>query len=308
MRAVIAFLSGICFLIATPTVQAWNKPGHMTSAAIAYADLKDRNPDVLVKIIEVLKQHPQFRTKWQSKLRQVKPEDRDLCLFMLAARWPDDVRGDPTYDRPDWHYVNIPYQPEDVGAPNPPNDGIIKAFPKNQSIAKSSDADNKARAVALCWMFHLIGDVHQPLHTTKLVSEQFPEPDGDRGGTRFYIRVTPGSSTISLHQLWDGLILGSDKFQTVRNEATTLRNRPDLKRDNLAERLAVQPFNDWAVGTYTIAIEQAYSQGTLQGSASKNHGVALPKDYKDKAKEMAERQIVLSGYRISDAMVKALGQ
>ena len=27
------FLGGICFLPATPTVEAWNKPGHMVSAA-----------------------------------------------------------------------------------------------------------------------------------------------------------------------------------------------------------------------------------------------------------------------------------
>jgi hypothetical protein len=307
MRAIIAFLTGTCFLVATPTVQAWNKPGHMVSAAIAYADLKDRNPAVLVKVIEVLKQHPQFESKWADKLSQVTADDRDLHLFMLAARWSDDARGNPEYDRPVWHYVNIPYRPGEVGIEIPQGDGILKAFPENRSIAKSTEADGKARAVALCWMFHLVGDVHQPLHTTKLVTEQFPEPEGDRGGTRFYVRVTPSSSTISLHKLWDGLILGSDKFQSVRNKATSLRNKPDMKRDNFAEQLGVQSFNDWAVETYATAIEQAYRKGTLKGSTSENDGVVLPADYKDKAKEVAERQIVLSGYRISDTMVDVFG-
>ena len=91
----------------------------MTSAAIAYADLKDRNPAVLVKVVEVLKQHPQFESKWASKLNQVSAGDRDLYLFMLAARWPDDARGDSNYDHPTWHYVDIPYHPGDANAEIP---------------------------------------------------------------------------------------------------------------------------------------------------------------------------------------------
>ena len=70
MRAQIALLSGICFVAATLTVQAWNKPTHMISAAIAYADLNERNPAVITKIVEVLKRHPQFESKWAPKLKQ----------------------------------------------------------------------------------------------------------------------------------------------------------------------------------------------------------------------------------------------
>jgi len=282
----------------------------MVSAAIAYADLKERNPDVLVKVIEVLKQNPQFATKWAAKLEQLSEADRDLYLLMLAARWSDDVRGNPTYDRPAWHYVNIPFRPGEVEAQAkiPEGESIISAFSDNRSTVKSAAADAKDRAVALCWMFHLTGDIHQPLHTTKLVTNQFPEPEGDRGGTRFYIRVKPNSKTISLHQLWDGLILGSDKFQAVRNEATALRNKPDFKRENFTEQLAVKPFTDWALETFSVAVEQAYRKGTLQGSTDKNNGVVLPDDYTDKVKAVAERQIVVAGYRISDAMAEVFGQ
>lgn len=179
---------------------------------------------------------------------------------------------------------------------------------KNRSIAKSRAADEKTRAVAVCWMFHLISDVHQPLHTIKLVTKQFPEPKGDRGGSGFYVRETPSGSTISLHHLWDGLIIGSDKFQAVRNEATTLPKKPGLKRVNMAEELAVKSFKDWALRSYTVAVEQAYRKGNLRGSAIKDDGAVLPSDYVDKAKKVAERQFVLSGYRISDAMVEMFGR
>ncbi len=30
------------------------------------------------------------------------------------------------------------------------------------------------------WVFHLVGDVHQPLHTVALFTTQFPPPEGIR--------------------------------------------------------------------------------------------------------------------------------
>jgi len=275
----------------------------MTSAAIAYADLKERNPGVLAKVVQVLRKHPHFESKWHEKLSQVPQDDRDLCLFMLAARWPDDIRKKyPEYDRPAWHSVKIPYRPGKERERIPDGDSIIRAFSKNRSIVKSTAVDEKARAVAVCWMFHLIGDVHQPLHTIKLVTNQFPEPKGDRGGSGFYVRMTPSGSTTSLHRLWDGLVLGSDEFQTVRDKATSLRKKPGLKRHRLGEQLAVKSFRDWVLGSYTIAVEQAYRKGTLRGSTMKDDGAVLPGDYIDEARKVSERQMVLSGYRISDTM------
>jgi hypothetical protein len=304
MRPLVAFLTGFCFIVATLTVQAWNKPTHMAVAAIAYADLNEQNPAVITKVVELLKQHPQFESKWAPKLKQVSAQDQGLYLFMLAARWSDDVRGDANYDKPEWHYVDIPYRPGEAGPQNPPNEGILIALPENRSIANSADAEVKARAIALCWMLHLMGDVHQPLHSTTLVTKQFPEPEGDRGGTRFCIRVSPGRSTISLHEFWDNLILGSDKFRTVRNAATLLRNMPDLTRDTFAEQLAVKQFEDWALASYKVAVDKVYLEGKLQGNKDKNNGLVLPADYKGPAKETAKRQIMLAGYRISDAMVE----
>ncbi len=101
--------------------------------------------------------------------------------------------------------------------------------------------------MALCWVLHLTGDVHQPLHTTSLITEQYPLPKGDEGGNKFFIRVTPNSSGINLHSFWDGLIIGSDRFQSVRNKATEFRNRAGLEREDFSEQLTVKPFNDWVL-------------------------------------------------------------
>ena len=56
-----------------------------------------------------------------------------------------------------------------------------------------------------CWLFHLVGDVHQPLHTVSLFKTKYP--DGDRGGNLVFVRAKRSGAILDLHQLWDGLLL-----------------------------------------------------------------------------------------------------
>ena len=56
------------------------------------------------------------------------------------------------------------------------------------------------KAMAYCWLFHLVGDIHQPLHCTALFSaEHFPK--GDRGG---------------FESVGQGLIMGAQEFVLKR--------------------------------------------------------------------------------------------
>jgi hypothetical protein len=52
----------------------------------AYNVLNAEAPETLSKIVPLLKQHPD---RGRFKLDAVAAEDRDLLLFILAARWPD---------------------------------------------------------------------------------------------------------------------------------------------------------------------------------------------------------------------------
>ncbi len=57
------------------------------------------------------------------------------------------------------------------------------------------------RAVLLCWLFHVTGDLHQPCHCSSLFSvKQFPK--GDRGGNSILL-PEPDSN---LHSFWDQLL------------------------------------------------------------------------------------------------------
>jgi S1/P1 Nuclease len=289
---------------------AWNKAGHMVSAAIAYAELKKIAPESVPRVIALLKKHPCYQSDckirqpdWKTQIDRESPSDPDLYLFMAAARWADDARK-TAEDRPTWHYVNLPFKLGSIPTitPNAPvgEDNILTALQQNRTLLDTPGTTAK-KAIALTWIFHLMGDIHQPLHSLKAVSAQFPLPEGDRGGTRFYIRAAAGRSTISLHKYWDDLILGSERFQSVQNQSIAMRNNPDYQRGQLSE-LSETAFDRWArVESFKIA-PQVY-QGLQSGS--KTDGKALPDNYADTAKSIAVRRMMLAGYRLADYLKAA---
>jgi S1/P1 Nuclease len=302
MRKLIATLTTLATLTLTTPALAWNKAGHMVSGAIAYSELQKTSPQSVPRVIALLKKHPDYASKWQTQISSVPTGDRDLYLFMLAARWADDARK-TTEDRPTWHYVNLPFKLGSTATTIPASptgeENILTALQQNRSTLDTPGTTPK-KAIALTWIFHLTGDIHQPLHTTKAVSTQFPLPEGDQGGTRFYIRAKEGRSTISLHKFWDDLILGSDRFQSVRNQAIALRQNADYQRDNLPE-LADTSVDAAKNESYKLA-PQVYEN--LQ-SGTKTDGKVLPEGYLDTAKAIAQKRMVVAGYRLADYLKAA---
>lgn len=306
-RTLFLVVALILLLLLPSPAWAWNKSGHMVTAAIAYSELQQNDPQATARVVSILKQHPDFNRSWSSQLGRISDSeiDPDQVLFMLAARWPDDIRGTSGLDHPKWHYINFPYKPADqpasVTAKEPDlADNIVNGFQENFTIIRSSVADDSGKAIALCWLFHLVGDVHQPLHTVALFTTDYP--NGDRGGTRFYVRARKGAGAIGLHKFWDDLILGSDRVRSVRNQATELRLNPSYRRSVMSE-LSETQFDDWAKPeSFEIAKEVAYRNGTLKGSPDEEHAQVLPADYASSVKKVGERRGVLAGYRIADLL------
>jgi S1/P1 Nuclease len=302
MKKLVALSSLLVSLAIGSPALAWNTSGHMVSGAIAYAELQAKAPQSIPRVISLLKKHPDYASKWQAQLSAIPQAERDLYLFMLAARWSDDARK-TTEDRPTWHYVNLPFKLGSTAATIPANpigeENILTALAQNRTLLDTPGTTSK-KAIALCWIFHLMGDLHQPLHTTKAISTQFPLPEGDRGGTRFYIRAKEGGGTISLHKYWDDLILGSDRFQSVRNQSISLRQNADYQRPKFPE-LTEPSFEKWGKESYKLA-PSVYEN--LQ-SGIKTDGKTLPDGYADTAKAIAERRMILAGYRLADYLKTA---
>jgi len=145
--------------------RAWNIPGHMLSGIIAYEVLSQERPQSIEKVKALLEKHPWYANQWQARLQDVPVADHGLTLFMQAARWPDDIRRDKQYHRAPWHYINWPFkpegQPDSVQVTDPAPVNILTALAENEKVVKNEN-DPERKAIALAWLFHLVGDVHQP--------------------------------------------------------------------------------------------------------------------------------------------------
>ena len=188
------------FIVLSLPALAWNISGHLVSAAIAYQVLQRENPQTIEKVKAVLEKHPWYATQWDARLQDVPVAERDQVLFMQAARWPDDIRiRDKQHHRALWHYINWPFKPEgqpasvQVREPAPVN--ILTALDENEGVMKNVSNDPERRAMALAWLFHLVGGIHQPLHTARLFTAEYP--NGDRGGNEICLRVRDSSLAVS---------------------------------------------------------------------------------------------------------------
>jgi hypothetical protein len=228
-------------ILAVPPASAWNIPGHMLSGIIAYQILLQENPQTIDKVKAVLKKHPWYGNQWQARLQDVPVAERDLVLFMQASRWADDIRTqEKAQNRPSWHYINLPFKPEgqpasvQIREPDPVN--ILTAMAENERVVKNGN-DPERKAIALAWLFHLVGDIHQLLHAVQLFTVDYP--NGDRGGNQICVRVTQSGQPMALHRFWDGVITSSQNLTRLRNEATALRNLSFLWKSLVKNHLAV---------------------------------------------------------------------
>ncbi|HSI32442.1 MAG: S1/P1 nuclease [Phycisphaerae bacterium] len=306
----------LLLLLFPSTARAWNKPGHMAVGAIAHDVLKQDDPATIGRVVALLKQHPSYAESWAPKLADLPEEQRDRALFMFAAKWADDIRTVKEFDRPTWHYINLPYkpagEPASIAPPPAPPINIVSQTKSNFDIAAGKGpADQQtpaARAVAATWVFHLVGDVHQPLHAVSLFTRDFRPPTGDRGGTFFYVRATPDARPVSLHKIWDDLLTGTETVREAANVATALRLNNDLAKDKLTELAETDPAKWASAESFNLAKDKVYAFDGKPIAGAKTGAddtPVLPEGYLKEAKRVAERRAVLAGYRLA-ALLKSI--
>ena len=182
---------------------AWTRAGHMVTAAIVYDELAAHDPQMIDRIMAIVSHHPEHGP-FEVAIARTTDVERTRRIFLEMARWPDDIRGG-AYDHPSWHAAFRPViDPQEPPPKLPPNIVTYEAFEAlalNVHMAADARAPESDRAVALCWVFHIVGDIHQPLHTGELYSREFP--DGDRGGSLAFVLDPQTRQPINLHWFWD---------------------------------------------------------------------------------------------------------
>ena len=157
----------------------------------------------------------------------------------------------------------FPFKPEGEAASikviQPPEENILTAIAVNKRILRSG-SDPTKRGIALSWLFHLIGDIQQPLHAVQLFSREYP--NGDRGGIEICVRASLNGAPIQLHRLWDGVITSSGNINRLGNIASDLLQRFSTSSFRELDHSQAEA---WAKESYEIAVKIAYENGSLRG-------------------------------------------
>lgn len=300
MKTILALLLGA--MLPCSTAFAWSRPGHMVSAAIAFEELSTQEWQIVDRILALAERHPD-RGAFEVAIGRATGEDRRRRIFLELARWPDDARGS-IHDHPTWHYWSRPLIDSTSPPPELPADvpqgAAMEAFALNVSVASDSRAPDGERAVALCWIFHLVGDMHQPLHSASLVSKRFPE--GDRGGSLQFVIDPIDRQPVSLHWFWDDSVnRGGEPEIATRRAADLMRRLPRGQFTALQPFRTVAEFQSWAQESHDLASTLAYDPD-LRASDSPSAASQLPKRYLDRSMQAAEQRLTLAGYRLTEVL------
>lgn len=250
-----------------------------------------------------MRAHPDFQREFLPGMAgsQMSPGE---YLLIRAAAWPDDIRSprhpSRRHHRADSHFINFPFPPERLLPAR--SEDIIKAIARHEGTLLDSGAKDSDKAIALSWIAHLVGDVHQPFHSVAMVSSLFPQ--GDRGGNSFLVR--DGRRGTNLHSYWDSRFSEIRGFSTTGQQAADLVQR--LPRTRFPELHTAAGPVDWARESFKLAGSDGYvfHNEPLPPARKLQDARELPQGYGENALTVAAARITLAGYRLADVLNGAL--
>lgn len=278
----------------SPAAHAWGPEGHEIIALIAQQEMTPTTRKAVNALLAT--------------------DSSDLTAHDIAseATWADvwrDAGGDLDsrgYHRTaKWHYINLELRHPDfsyacwgrkplpAGEPasqGPWRDCVVDKINQFETELASSRTAPHERLLALKFLLHLVGDLHQPLHAAD---------DHDHGGNDE--KVSGLSHRLQrLHHAWDSSFvrnLGRDPHSVAATLTADIT--PQQKRE-----WAQGTPKDWAWESYRIAKTEVY--GKLP--SSNHHRVEhLNRAYIKNADKIVAQQMSKAGVRLAWLLDRALG-
>ena len=305
---------GLCLsqLVSSETFGFW-ATGHHVIAVLAFELLE---PAEQQELLRLLRTHPRFQIDFTvPESIQSDPSSVDRWHVGKAGEWSDIIRRNEEWDRPTWHYqlgatmaiggAEFPEDPNDV----PDNASletkelhVVQAVKMCRKILSDRSQSDEDRAIAICWLAHLVADSHQSCHAGSLYSkEAFPE--GDRGANS--ISVKNGRN---LHAVWDST-LGKDLSPgDVRRRVANLMNDQAMM---LAGQVASDEEDElmperWVVESRNAAKRYVYTDEALAGVMPVERGlvdevqeITLSDAYLERAGRVAQMRASQAAHRLA---------
>jgi hypothetical protein len=248
MKFIKLYILALTIFLGTYQAFAWSEKGHNLVAEVAFNYLDANTKKIVFRYL-------------------------DGMTIQEAANWMDNIKNDKKYDyMRTLHYINA-----DRGQVIVPNEeeNIVATITKTINELKNYKALPKEEVkIKICMLFHLIGDLHQPLHVG------YGE---DRGGNDFQINFY-GRGT-NLHAFYDSGII-EYKGLTL----TECLNAKKYTKEEIAETEKIDIVN-WA----------NQSRSHLK-SIYKINDRKLSDSYVDSNYPIIKEQILKAGIRLSSAL------
>lgn len=250
----------------TCTSYAWNALGHQLVAQIAYDHLTP--------------QAKKMCEDYNHYLDSFSPSPN----FVASSAWLDQIRRNDIHWFDNLHYIDIPFTNDDTKLPSVQEANALWGIKQAILVLSSNKSSAFDKGISLRILTHLVGDIHQPLHTATKVSKQLP--NGDMGGNLYHL--TSNSIGNNLHQYWDngaGILIGQSKKFQVRNKAEQLEKKWSCKQANIQKRP-----QQWIKESHQLAITQAYTISSHKTPS---------KRYQLKAQNITQKRILFAGCRLA---------
>lgn len=267
--------------------RAWGDLGHEVTALIAYRHLS-----------------PTARAALDAMLAS----DTDALTagdFASRATWADKYRN-AHRETAAWHFVDIEIDQPDLkdacfGFPisppglwasqGPAQDCVVNKINQFAAELNSPSTPPAERTLALKFLIHLMGDLHQPLHAAD---------HHDRGGNCISLSPPQGAQN-NLHAYWDVSVV-SGLGQSAEQIAESLDARLSAADSETWTQGTPQ---SWAMDTFEIGRRDVYalaSRPTCESGGS----VALSPAYQRQAEKDAATQLLKAAVRLAAVLNGAL--
>jgi hypothetical protein len=276
-RQALSFALTLCAAVVPAAAHAWSAPGHRIVGLVAEQYLDGDTRREL------------YRLAGDESLAQIglwMDENRDR----LKTEWPGSDR---------WHYDNRPVcEPAvPVAAQCSRGDCPTAAVERHLQVLADRDAPREQRLDALRVIVHVIGDVHQPLHSGD---------NRDRGGNDLNVDMGPQREPRTLHGYWDRQLV--DVAMDGRSERAFARQ---LAREHRRQARSLQAggMTDWMQESYEIARDFAYGRVPSFACGQKPPFVVrLPDDYRTEGAKIARERLARAGIRLAGVLNAALNR
>jgi S1/P1 Nuclease len=290
----------------TRTASAWNSFGHMMIAAVAYEQL---TPAARSRVAQLLRLNPDY-PGWISHTAK---GERDELAFVIAATWADEIKSEPDYVNdgehpagPDaarnigyadhlqhryWHFIDLPFSTDHTPLQPPATPNVQTQIALFRRTLRSGEASDELQSYDLVWLLHLVGDVHQPLHTTSRFTHS--QPHGDEGGNLVALCEKPCRD--ELHAYWDNLP-GIEKRAIVAIRRAAHLPTPDPRV------AAIDDVGRWVRESFLIAQNSVYIPPIGDGPGP----WFIDRPYQSIAHRVARERLALAGARLAHVLNETL--